>query len=250
MSRRFTLAACFVLFAISWATELPAQPTLHLDADGTEVRVESLEPGGGAVLLAVHRRVENYVTVAGGLREVLNDDAADGRVAMTLDQPVPLASIWIAVDLTSGETTVEWPEGFEARELGASSLRLLQGTDEAAGDTLVTAGRILEVFLVRPGEAPQVWHRTLANGGPADVEPDPTSMALSLGALESLTSGEQEASPAPDTVQPTDLVILLDPTRLRWQIVEGEALSSSLPGSSGKTAEAGTEDEVAEEVAR
>lgn len=238
------------VFALAtlWTSALAAQPVIHLGAGATQthhqtqIQIDSLEPGGSVALFGAHRRLEGYVTVAGGLREILVDEDGDGSVEVGLDVDLPLASLWIAVDLSSGLFSVSWPEGFEPPTLAGSALRLAEhGTQDGTFHVLEMSGRLLDVFVVRPGTAPAVWHRTLANGGPLDIETDPASMSLLLGDLESLVADDTEGFPTLVSLRPDDLVILLDPTRLGWQIVQGAALMDSPPAADAKTAPQGSE---------
>lgn len=216
--------------AMLWSSTLTAQPILHLSTDSTDIQIDSLEPGSSVALFGAHRRLEGFTTVAGGLQEILADEDGDGSVNFALENVgagvgVPLASVWIAVDLTSGLSNVAWPEEFQPSTLAEPTLRLntLDGAEEAT-EALEISGRLLEVFLVRPGSDAQVWHQSLANGGPKDRDPDPTSMSLRLEELNALAEGTAEAAPAPASLEAQDLVILLDPTRLRWQVAQGNAL--------------------------
>ncbi len=229
---------------------LAAQPVIHLGTGGTDtqadtqanIQIDSMEPGGSVALFGAHRRLEGYATVAGGLQEIAVDEDGDGSVAIGLDIDLPLASLWVAVDLASGLFSVSWPEGFEPATLAASGLRLTEHEhQEETLTALAMSGRLLDVFVVRPGDASAVWHRTLANGGPLDVDPDPASMSLLLGDFESLVEDDVEGSPTLASLSPEDLVILLDPTRLGWQVIQGDALLDGLPAANATTAQQGSD---------
>lgn len=215
---------------ILWPSMVTAQPVIQLSTDSTDIHIHSVEPGGTVALFGAHRRLEDYTTVAGGLQEILIDEDGDGSVTVGLETAgleigVPLASVWVAVDLATGSWSAAWPEGFKPSNLAEPTLNIgaSDGT-EASTTTLEMAGRLLEVFLVRPGDKAQAWHQTLANGGPMDEDPDPASMALRLDALNPVTDDSAEAAPSPSSLAPNDLVILLDPTRLGWQMAQGQAL--------------------------
>lgn len=230
------LRIAFCLFmAVLWTSTstLAAQPVIHVVPDSAEIQIDAVEPGGCVALLGAHRRLEGYVTVAGGLQQILVDEDRDGSVTVELEIGVPLASLWVAVDLTSGLSSVAWPAEFAALPLTVPTLRLDETENfEASGATLEMSGRLFEVFLVRPGEASGIWHQTLANGGPMDADPDPASMSLRLDRLESLAEDGAEAAPAPASLGRDDLVILLDPTRLGWQVIQGDTLLEGLPRTS------------------
>ncbi len=217
---------------ILWPSMVTAQPVIQLSTDSTDIHIHSVEPGGTVALFGAHRRLEDYTTVAGGLQEILIDEDGDGSVTVGLENAgleigVPLASVWVAVDLATGSWSVAWPDGFEPSTLAASTLRLTEAEHaEVADATLEMPGRLLEVFVVRPGDDAAIWHQTLANGGPMDRDPDPASMALPLDSLNPLTDDSAEAAPSPSSLAPSDLVIRLDPTRLGWQVIQGEALLS------------------------
>ena len=232
------IATCFSLVLL-WTSAVAAQPIIRLNPESTRIQIDSIEPGGGVALLGIHRRLEGYTTVAGGLHKVMLDEDGDGLVSTELEIQVPKASVWVAVDLTRGAVDVAWPEGFEPISLNPSNLRLGgPGGVEGFGETLEMSGRLLEVFVVRPGDGAAVWHQTLANGGPMDADPDPASMSLRLDSLDALTEDGTEASPSPTSLGPEDLVILLDPTRLRWRIVRGHTLLDGLEGDDEATGKA------------
>jgi hypothetical protein len=135
--------------------------------------------------------------------------------------------VWVAVELATGASASATSPEFEA---GPLAQPVALGSDLAGDPASVrTAGRLLDVFLVRPGEAEaaRAWQASAANGGPADAElEDEATLAVLAERLEALTPGLA----ATETFAAGDVLILIDPETLRWrmltldedaQIVEG-----------------------------
>jgi len=88
-----------------------------LTPEGAEVSGAS--PGGEVALLSVWREVNarggTEVTL---LDEALRDEGGDGRVSFDLShvgRPLPELSVWIAVDVTTGDTAFATPSGFKPK---------------------------------------------------------------------------------------------------------------------------------------
>lgn len=182
-----------------------AAPTLAFEEQA--VVVSGLTPQGRVVWFSLAKQVEGYMANFVPRQDLLTDTDGDGVVRFELGRTVPLQSIWVAVDLASGEAAVGTPEGFPLRDASAPPGH---GRGEAGRPDWVETGReLLQLLVVRPGLG--AWTLTLGDGGENDADHGADGRVTAALARLSAVG----ASPAPpERFQAKDLVFAIDPDRM------------------------------------
>lgn len=195
------LAAGLVLLAIPLSAAAP--PGISFEPDAVMVR--GISPKGQTVWFSVAREISRRSTNVVPRHAIVTDEDGDGTVRLELGQEVPLRSIWFAVDLATGETTVAVPEGFPLLEM-----ELPGDAIPAALNRLDLERRFAYLLLVRPGVG--AWQLRVGDGGASDEdgEPDGTLRA----ALSSLTPVLEGGPPPPERFSPRDVLLVIDPERM------------------------------------
>lgn len=195
-----------------------AAPTLAFEP--TAVVASGVTPKGKVVWFGVARELADYAATVVRRDQVLEDEDGDGKVRLEIGKPLPVHSVWIAVDLASGAWTAAVPEGSSAAELPQPGRNPDRG--EAGRPEWVEVNRrYLEIAVVRPSLG--AWALTLGDGGGNDGDgATDGSITASLARMRSL-----EGSPAaPDRFSPRDVVAVVDPNRLQYYV---ETLAPSKP---------------------
>jgi hypothetical protein len=195
-----------------------ASPTLVFEPSA--VVASGITPKGKVVWFSVAREIEDYAATVVRRDQVVEDDDGDGKVRLEVGKPVPVQSVWIAVDLASGAYAVAAPEGSRAAELPQAGRN--PGRGEAGKPEWVEVDRrYLELAVVRPGLG--AWALTLGDGGESDADGTADgSLTASLARMRSLG-----ASPAaPDRFSPRDVVAVVDPNRMEYYV---ETLAPAKP---------------------
>ena len=102
-----------------------SQPVVTVGAD--TLRASGVTPGGSVVWFGVGRELHHLTPFVVRRSQVVTDDDRDGTVEWTLDRTIPVESIWVAVDLTTGAWRAGTPEGFPLRTSAAEGRRRLVG---------------------------------------------------------------------------------------------------------------------------
>jgi hypothetical protein len=196
------------LFAVSLLAALPrlaiAAPLLTFE-DQAAVAT-GVTPKGQVVWFSVAKQIEGYMAHFVRREEILPDTDGDGVVRFELDQPVPLQSIWVAVDLATGEAAVATPEGYPLREASAAPGR---GGEPGRPDWVEEGREILEILVVRPGKG--AWGLTVGDGGENDDDGRGDGrITAALARLRALGAG----SGPPERFDPKDLVFAVDLDRM------------------------------------
>jgi hypothetical protein len=203
MHSRLALFAIFVLATLPRLAT--AEPVLSFEDQA--VVVSDVTPKGQVVWFSVAKQIEGYMAHFVRREEILPDTDGNGSVRFELDRTVPLQSIWVAVDLATGEAAVATPEGYPLRDASAPPGR---GRGEPGRPDWVEEGReILEILLVRPGQG--AWGLTVGDGGANDDDSHGDGrITAALARLRSLG-----ACPGPpERFQPKDLVFAIDLDRM------------------------------------
>ncbi len=150
-------------------------------------------PGGQVVWFASARVVsEDYYLTLARFRAVTTA-AADGTASYDLGQPLPAASVWLAVDLTTGLYSFAAPSGTAPSLVNLPTLRVGTGT---TSDLVEDRRHLISAVLVRPGVG--AWELAVGDGGPADEDgAGDGHLQFSLARMNPLVSATATASNAP-----------------------------------------------------
>lgn len=169
--------------------------------------VSGVTPQGRVVWFGIAKQIEGYMAHFVRREDFFADTDGDGVVRFELDQAVPLQSIWVAVDLATGEAAVATPGGYPLRD---ASREPGQGRGEPSRpDWIETGHEILEVLAVRPGQG--AWSITLGDGGAND---DDLSADGQISAVFARMRPVGASPAPPELFQAGDLVIAVDPDRM------------------------------------
>jgi len=186
-----------------WANP-PAPAPLAITFEDQAVVANGVTPNGQVAWFSVARESDDEHMATVTPRAAVVTDTGSGQVSFPLDQAVPFKSIWIAIDLASGDFTVAAPDGFPLNQVNWRGVGLLRGQGQA--DQMQDARVTAFVFVARPGVG--AWEMYLADGGASDAD----------GAIDGkLTSSLDQLQPigtspaAPTRFDPHDIVALIDP---------------------------------------
>lgn len=210
---RLLLFLLWIASAIG-APALLAAPVVVLS--GQSLVAEGLTPEGRAVVFTVGKPPGHLMAVTSRLDAMIEADAA-GVAFVELPSPVAARSVWVVVDVESGELALASPDGFPLRQVEfpgrgvGQSRRFLR--DER---------RFLEVLLVRPaGAVPAgrdaaaesgAWGRSFGDGGDGDGDGELDGKIEAV--LERLRPIGESAVLPPDVLMPGDVVVAIDPMTL------------------------------------
>jgi hypothetical protein len=144
-------------------------------------------------------------------REVkpLTDDDGDGKATLTVHQ-TPTRSVWVVVDVETGEYVVTTPAGSFP-----TALALAAGEWRGNQAHVDVRRRYLEALVVRPGVG--AWALRLTEGGSNDGDGLNNGLTrLRLDRMDKVIGEEK----GPSFVIPKDLVVIVDPLTLDTFISE------------------------------
>ncbi|MGH9457315.1 MAG: hypothetical protein ACRD2J_06695 [Thermoanaerobaculia bacterium] len=181
------------------AFPIAAAPAIEVTAE--TVRVAGVSPGANVVLFGLTRHPLEFESRVSRVTNLVRDEDADGVVEVTT--PVPLKSVWFAVDLATGAHATATPSEFRLREL---PVRALLRSHLAAGRTSLDPEReLFDMVVVRPGGG--AWHQTVGDGGRYDGDGRPNGRAaVSLTRLAPIVEG----TPPPEALASGDVVFIVD----------------------------------------
>jgi hypothetical protein len=170
----------------------------------SEVSVTGATPGGRVVVWWLAQGVSGYTRWQSRQGEVVVDADGDGAVTVAPPRGVPEQSLWVVVDLASGEVALASPL--------AGPLREVEPPPGVAGG-LVGRGELeeerrrLEVLVVRPGvdEEAGAWSGGLDDGGPGDG--DGTRDGRARARLAGLVPVAADGAAAPSAFRAGDVVV-------------------------------------------
>jgi hypothetical protein len=122
-------------------------------------------PGGKAVIFGLAREARaDHVRIIDYAR-ILEDDDRDGIVRLPLERPAPRESLWLVVDLTTGESTIVAPPGARLLRKPLPPSALMARGNSRAARALHLDQHVL-FWLIRPGTG--AWASMIDDGSPAD----------------------------------------------------------------------------------
>ena len=169
---------------------------------------------GKVVFLGITREIaQDDVAEIRRRLEVLADEDGDGEVIYKLDQPMVQRSMWVAVDLKSGDFETAAPEGFRLRKVNWRGRGLTNRPD--GRDSVEDARAFAEVLVVRPGAG--AWILRLGDGGPDDADGAPDGRLEA--ALDRMSPLADSPEP-PQRFQRDDVVVLIDPNSMEMTLAK------------------------------
>lgn len=195
----------FIAISLCLASSAAAKTTITFEEQAV---VATVTPGAKTAWFAVVHEWKGY-----GLRLVeratlLADDDRDGIVRLNLGRSAARESVWMVVDLASGDSAVEAPPGMKLhrRPLPAAALHS-RASDRAAHVAHKATFSI--VWLVRPGVG--AWMSAIDDGNASDG--DGTFDGSVEAALERMTPVGDSPAP-PDDFRRDDVVAAIAPLTL------------------------------------
>jgi hypothetical protein len=192
------------------------EPSMEISFSADAVEVTNLSPGAKVVWFgATQVLADDDVPEIRAYASVAEDTDSDGIERLDFPDGVPLHSVWVVVDLTSGKSAAAAPEGYP--------LRIVHGIEpERGGDIVSDARQTGNLLVARPDAKGGVsaWFVETGDGGPADTDSAANgAMELALSSLEPLGD---TADPAPSQFESGDVVAMLDPRLLELTLVTVE----------------------------
>jgi hypothetical protein len=139
---------------------------------------------------------------------LMKDDDRDGVVQVTLSHPPVPTSLWMVVDLESGEYSIVAPPGAPLRRRAMPPSALVsRGNSKSA--RLLQQELLTIFFVARPGVG--AWIARVEDGSPADGDLTPDGKATVM--LEKMTP-VGDSPPAPNDLQHDDIVAFANPLTL------------------------------------
>lgn len=200
--RRSILTVLFLCISLP----LAAKQLITFEANAVAVQVT---PGGRAAVFGLardaradHLRITDYA-------QVLQDEDGDGVVRVPLDRPAPRESLWLAVDLKTGESSIEAPPGARLLRKPFPPSAIVGRGNSRAARAIHRDSHVL-FWLVRPGTG--AWASMIDDGSPSDSDAaydgqasvmldEMQPVSLSPPAPVELRDGDIFAIVVPDTLE-------------------------------------------------
>lgn len=216
MRRGLPLAMGLVLglTAASGAARAQVKPEPRLSFEETAVVASGLTPGKAVAWLGVERIIDADLAAELVQRSGSRTAGADGVSRFELGRPAAQRSVWVAVDVESGDFAVSAPEGYQVvRRFKPARLEVVDG---GGADAIVDGRSYLFGLVVRPKEG--AWTFQGGDGGPQDDDGETDGrVRFALDQLEALPGSPEP----PAKARGTDLWFVVDLLTLRISIHKG-----------------------------
>ncbi len=200
--------AIAVVAAILMSSSISAAPRIAFNENGATAT--GIRRGGDAVWF-VHSVSEfSGSPMLSRKVEVTPDEDRDGNVALV--SKVRPSSVWVVVDLATGEYAIARPDGETAKTFKDREDAWAPGRPDLDFDL-----SHLDVLVVRPGRG--VWALRSEQGGSGDGDRRADgNLRVSLGDMEKIYG----STPAPLTALPLDLFVGVEPYHLNVFVREAK----------------------------
>jgi hypothetical protein len=193
-----------VLTAALLLTAWPAAAGMKLRFEERAIVVSGVTPGARTMWLAVIHEPHGYHPRITDRSSVVADDDRDGVVRLTMDQGVRNDSVWVVVDMMSGDHVVETPSPARVKHVSLSP-GLLHRKGNGKGASIENVSQWMVFWCVRPGVG--VWKSIVDDGSATDADGIVDGKLTS--ALSSMVSVDSNQIP-PDDFQRGDVLVAVD----------------------------------------
>jgi hypothetical protein len=193
--------------AWTFVSPVAAQPVIHIAE--TQVVATGMTPGGRVAWFAFARERTDWTSRALHWEDASGLADGSGQTVLDLRRPVPVKSIFIAVDMSTGAFAASSPLAYPwAAQVPFPAAGLTLAADKVSVVSLRDGHQELEVLVVRPQVG--AWRATVRHD---DTQDDPTpGVLVTFSALAPW--GASPASPAP--LRPGDVVVAIDPNTIEY----------------------------------
>lgn len=189
------------------------EPAVRISFSAETVRVEGVTSGGDVVIFAATLSQSGGMQTIGRRAEVIADSDGDGAVALTVSA-IPTASVWAAVDFTTGRHSIAAPQGFPLRRMDIPEHGWRRGLEH-----FELRRGYLEVLVVRPGAG--AWTLRAAEGGSNDDDGAlNATLRTRLSKMHRLHG--PDTTPRPPVIVPKDFLLVIDPHELDFFTSEAQ----------------------------
>ncbi len=205
MTRYRSILIVLAILAMSFPC---AAAPLAVAVRADRLSIEGLVPGGSVALLGAAHEPAYYMRSIVTHRELLSDGDGDGKIVYAPPRGIAFRSIWMVVDLASGETTIATREGYHALEMvqfGAGKGRAV----DVAGSVFDIGRDHVDILVVRPRKG--AWAIALRGRG---TEEGPRGRLRAH--VSKLPPMRPDFGNAPPTLVPGDVVLMVDPERMEY----------------------------------
>lgn len=219
--RRVALCTLSSIFLLGFPASADALPTFDFSEPQVTI-VHAVTPGGSVALYGLLHEPTGWSLRISELADLLTDDDGDGMVRYELGRNVPVVSVWLAVDLSTGELAVSAPEGFTPRELTFPPGVLRSGLGNRL-NRLEMTGRTVHALVARPGVDPALtgaWLLRLGDGGDQD---DDGAYDGKMGFLLAQMTPVGTSPLPPEEIAGGDVIALIDPETLDFVVATFQA---------------------------
>ncbi len=205
-----TTALLFTFIALT----VPVHAALSVTFESSGLVVSGITPGGSVVVKGAARVPMGYYVRIARYYDLLTDSDQDGKV--TFAGEIPQKSVWAAIDPTSSQFVVGWPQGSPASVVQMQASPMTADTSGNLTGVTFESG-LADVLVTRSGGL--IWEALVADGGADDADGESDgSVDIPLNALEPQNTAIQYSAPL--GYQTGDVVVLIDTEELAIQVVK------------------------------
>ncbi len=215
----------FLVVLVLWLLPGVAMAQLTMSFGSSSVTVSGMTKGGSATLVSLSRDAQNGVARVTQLSAVLSDADGDGSETYQLSGPQVKRSLWVAIDISTGDAIVVSP-GLAGSAAKFDPSQAIQQGSGGLFNLLVDRRTVLELTVVRPKAG--AWHIQAWDGGKndADLEADGT-IQIDAQAMTPMVPGGARLK----AFQVGDVLVGLDRSILEFYAVP----IVNLPGSKSRS---------------
>jgi hypothetical protein len=182
------------------------QSGVTISFGANSVTASGITPGKSAVFFASglvpddeQQRVIHY-------QQIVADDDRDGRVTVTLSEPVPAVTVWAVVDLTDARYAFGSPNGSYGRIVSPIPHGAFRrSAQSSAVDLFGLAHPVLDILYVHPGVGAWTWIAVDGRG----LDPGPADGITRVAVGDARAVGDAHDKP-PNEFVPGGLLVAID----------------------------------------